>query len=216
VIAVHLREEPPEFAAQGGVQWGGARFHHGHLMPHRPGDGARFEPDPSRADDHDLPGPPGQFRAQPVRVAHVAQVEQAVQIGARHVQPARRRPGGQQEPVIADPPPVGERDGRVVQVQRGRRGAQFQFHVMLGVPVAGHDGEILPGRGPREVALCQRRPLVGHLRFGADQDDPAVAAEVAQRLRGPGACHPTAHDQVCRTCHGPFLLLSARLREFRF
>ena len=150
--------------------------------------------------------PPGQFRAQPVRVTGVAQVEQAVEASARHLQPAGRRPGGQQEPVVPDPPAVGEGYCRVVHVQVSCRDAQFQLHVVLGVPVPGDDGEVFSGRGPRQVPLGQRRPLVGHLRLGPGQHDAVVAAGVAQGLCGAGACHPAAHDHVCVTCHGLFLL----------
>ena len=54
-----------------------------------------------------------------------------------------------------------------------RRAAQRE---LLGLPLA------------REQLLRQRRPVVGQVRLGAHQHDPAVEPVPPQRLRGPQPC----------------------------
>ena len=73
-------------------------------------------------------------------------------------------------------------------------GAEPQVDVVGGVPVHGMDVDLLPLGLPLEVALRERRPLVGPLVLLADEDDPTVEALLAERRRRGRAGEARTHD----------------------
>ena len=72
--------------------------------------------------------------------------------------------------------------------------AAAQVDVVLGVPLLGVDDGVVELGLAGEVALRQRRPLVGQLVLGGEQGDRPVVPLLAQRLGGLGAGQAAADD----------------------
>ncbi len=152
-----------------------------------------LQSDPATTDDNHMRAVDETLR-QVFAVGHGAQVEHTAQIGAGHVEPAGRRAGRQQQPVVRDTVAVGEHHGTVAPIDHLDGGAGPQLHVVCRVPVGVvHEGAVEAGR-TQQMGLGQRRPLVWTDRFLADQHNPAIEALAAQRLGGLGAGEPGADD----------------------
>ena len=157
------------------------------------GDRGGLESDEAAAHDHHAGGvrQPG---AQLLGVVDVAQVEDAVEVGARDGQPPRPRPDGEREPV----------EGQLAAGRRPRRagpavGGQLdvddplpadQLDAGVGVEGGGAEGErLMPGRAGQEL-LGQRGPLVRGIGLRADQGDrqrcSRVRAGTPPAARRPG------------------------------
>ena len=68
------------------------------------------------------------------------------------------------------------------RLTRPRRRAQI--HALIGIPLGGLEDHGIHALLAREIALRQRRPLVGRVRLLGDDRDVAVVALLAERLRG--------------------------------
>jgi hypothetical protein len=90
-------------------------------------------PDPAPA-DHDDPTPALERLADALRVGQGAQVEDAVEIGARQRQPAWLRPGRDEQLVVALVAAVAQHDLVGRPVDRRHPGAEPQVDAVLGVP----------------------------------------------------------------------------------
>ena len=136
--------------------------------------------------------PPAALQALAQRrgVGQRAQLADAVQAGAGQRQAARPRAGRQQQPVVGHALAAGEDDRGAVGVERLDRGAGAQLDRVLVVEALVVDVDRLVVGLATEDVLGQRRALVGPLALGAEQDDAALEALLAQRLGGLGAGQP--------------------------
>ena len=116
VLPVQVREHRGELRAEHAEQRQRVAHEDAHLAAGRTGGGGDLETDPPAADDHDaLAG--RQQRAQAVAVVEGPQVDDTVEVGAGHVEPARLRAGREDEVVPARP---GARSRRRRRVRPGR------------------------------------------------------------------------------------------------
>ena len=185
VLAVQVGEHLAQLGADRAVQRGRLRLDHRHLAAGLAGRRRRLQADPARAHG-DHPPAAAEGGREPLRVADGPQVQHAVPVGPGYVQPAWRRAGGQQQPVVSDALPVRGGDRPAGRIHRGDRHAEPQVHVVPGVPAllvhVDHGLVFLA----KQVALGQRGPLIGPLGLGAEHDDPAaepLRAEGLGRLR---------------------------------
>jgi hypothetical protein len=190
-VCVNLADPGPEDALEGDR----ALLDDGHLEPLLARRGGDLGPDPSRPDDHEAPTA-GDALADPLGVAQLAEVEDALEIGAGHSQSPGRGAGGEEQSVVPEALTSGEHDLRGLRVDLFHRRRRAQLDVMLGVEVGVVDEELLAlGLGPDEV-LGERRALVGRLVLGADQDDASVEALLAQGLGRLRSGEARADDHV--------------------
>src|SRR5918995_932 len=68
--------------------------------------------------------------------------------------------------------------------------------VVFGVEVERADESLLEGDLAAQVLLRKRRPLVGKVKFLADEDDPPLVALLAQRHRGRRPGEARADDDI--------------------
>ena len=181
----------PEDALQGHA----GRIDHRHVETALAGGGSHLAADPTGADDHDRTAPVQPF-AQGVGAVDAAQVEDPGPVAAWHREPSRPCSGRQQQAVVGHSLPVVELDLLLGGQQAHRAAAEVQFDVVLRVEVTVVHVRGLPAGLTAQVLLGQRRPLVGALVLGADQQDAPFEAIAAQRLGGLGAGQAGADDDV--------------------
>jgi hypothetical protein len=173
VIAVQVAVDGADLRSQHALQRHRGGIDHRHLGAALARRGGELRSDPPGA-DHDHLAARLETPAQRVAVRERAQVVDRVQVGAGDRQPTRFCARGQQQPVVAELAPVLEPDLGAARVERAHGSAGDQLDVVLTVEGLRMDIGLL-ARGLRaQVILGQRRALVGSLRLGADQDDPAV------------------------------------------
>jgi hypothetical protein len=196
VLAVQAGEDAGNLGAEDPQQRQLGRLQQGDLDAGRAGRGGALQPDPPRADDRD-PGDGLEGGLDLVTVAHPAQVEHAICVGARHPEAARRGPGGQQQPGVADPAVVGQ--GHLVRraVDAGYGDAEAQLDAVIGVPRRRVDVDRVAFGLAQQVVLGQGRALVRPFGLIPDQHDWAVEPFLAQGLRGLGPGQPCPGDHVC-------------------
>ena len=201
VVPVQLGEHRPHLRAEDRVQRRGLRLDDGDLVAVAARGRTHLEPDPARADDDHPAAPAGQVGQQPVGVGQGAQVADA----------ARGRPRAARAGVPRNrwraaagrsrrSSPVSSATVLAGDVQTGGAHPGPELDVVLGVPAGVVHASLLALGAAEQVALRQRRPLVGHLRLAGDQDDAPVEALRAQGLGRLRAGQPTADDHLCR--HG--------------
>jgi hypothetical protein len=141
-------------------------------LAHRGGDLAA---DPAGPDHDDALGAP-HGRGEAVGVTPAAEVADAVEVGPGKAQAARRRAGGEQQPLVAE-----ALSGRELELAPGRvdgadpcRGVQLD--VVGGVEGGVVDVERVPVGFGAQVRLGQRRAVVGPLGLLAEQDQAALEA----------------------------------------
>ena len=176
-----------------------------------------LEADPAGT-DNDHPRAIDQLCGDPVAVGQRPQVQHAVQIGTGNIQEPRRRAGGQQQRVVADPLSVRHFDLSGGPVDRSHRGARAQVDVVFGVPAGIVHEHRVPIGLSQQQTLGQRRPFIGPFGLLAQQDDIAVEAFVPQRLRGlrPGEPGSDYHERTL-VVHGlvPFGMPLRRFRSYQ-
>ena len=153
--------------------------------------------DPARPDDDQVAAAALEHGADRVGVAERAQHVDAVEVGARQRQALGLGARGQQQAVVGDLLAALEHDraGREVDALGAHAGAQR--HVVVGVPA------LLLQVGPRSARSrragnpCSAAGARRAIGLGADEDDVAVEALLAQRLDRLSAGHPGAHDHEC-------------------
>src|SRR4029077_18631366 len=81
-------------------------------------------------------------------------------------------------------------------VDRSRQPPQPEVDALLGIVIGGFKQLIFEVLLPTEIALGQRRPVVGEVGLGADEVDLTVEAVLAQarRRRGPSQGGTNDHD----------------------
>ena len=158
-------------------------------------------PDVAPADQHH---PLGLLRvgADRVGVAERAQVVDAVQLAAVGAQPPDVRARGQQG--LPEAHLVLVRQGRdpLVHVELHHAGAGEQLDVLLAPPVVGAEEHILLGLLAAEVALRERRPVVGRIELACDEHHGALGPLLAQPAGAVRGGHPAADQKVVDLARG--------------
>jgi hypothetical protein len=137
--------------------------------------GGNFGADPT-GPDHDHRAAAIEPITQGVTVRGAAQVEDAVELAAGNRKPARLGPDGEQQPVVAQPLAVVERQLARGRIQAHRGPAEAQLDVVLGVEALGVDVDRLAVDFAAQVVLGQRRALVRALILGANQHHALIEA----------------------------------------
>jgi hypothetical protein len=132
--------------------------------------------------DHDERAAVLQPLTQGVAVLDAAQVQDAIELAAGDRKGAWLGPGGEQQPVVAQPLAVVERQLARRGVQAHRRATEAKLDVVLGVVAHGVDVDLLAVDLAAQVVLGQRRSLVRALLLGADEQPAPVKAFGAQGL----------------------------------
>ena len=182
-----LLEHAPEVAPGGGAEAALERMvlehDHRHLLAQLGQRGGDLGGDVGAAHADDVLGALG-LRADAVGVAERAQVVHALELGAVDRQAADHGAGRDQRAVEADLL-LGRELGRArggVEVEDAR--ARQQLDVVglppVGVVHVGALGAVLAA----QVLLGGRRAVVGRMRLAPDEQDRAVEALLAQRVRG--------------------------------
>ena len=200
VLAVQLGEHLAHLRAEHAEQRQLGRLEHHDVGARLAGGGGDLEADPTGADD-DQPLALPEGGPDPVGVGMGAQGQRRVR--ARDGQRARLRAGGQDQGAVRQPGAVGQLDLVRSAVDRGHHGAAAQVDVVLGVPRLGVHDRLVELVLAGQVALGQRRPLVGQLVLGGEQGDRSVVALLAERLGGlgPGQAPADDHDAVGSLSH---------------
>ena len=162
---------------------GGARLARG---------GRGLEADPAAADDHH-PGAVGERLLEPLAVLDGAEVGDRGAGVVGDPQVPRRRPGRQQQLGVGLLPVAGADDVRG-GVDRGDLLAEPQVDVVLVVPVGVVHERRLEVVVAQEVALGQRRSLVGQVVLVAVHHDGPLEPRGPQLLDGLGRGQPGSHD----------------------
>ena len=79
-----------------------------------------------------------------------------------------------------------------------RGSSESQVDVVVGIPVLLVDEHLFPVGVPQQIALGQRRSLVGAMRLITDQRDPPGETLLAQGLRSRGAGQAGTDDDKAR------------------
>ena len=162
-------------------------FEHGHLEPQVARRGGGFEPDVAGAHD-DQPLRCAEPGADAVDVGHRAQVMDAAQVLARHVEQAIATADAEQQVVVAEFLAVAESQALVRTVDRGHPHAEFHLDVMLLVEMRAAQQQSLTLEFAGQIFLRKRRPVVRQERFVADQHDapgvPLASKRVDRLHRG--------------------------------
>ena len=135
--------------------------------------GRHLAADVAAADQHGALGLLG-VGADRVGVAERAQVVDAVEVAALRAQPAHVRAGGEQRVVELDLVLGRQRGHALVAVELHHAGAGEQLDVLLAPPLVGAEQHVLPGLLALQVALGQRRPVVGRVELAAHQQHAAL------------------------------------------
>src|SRR5581483_10638645 len=154
--------------------------------------GGDLGPDPA-GPEHRHRAAAAKPRLQRLGVLDRAQVVDAVEAGPRDRRPARLGAGGEQDGVVAQALAALELDLGGLRVEGRDRGREAKLDLALGVEVLLVDVGLAVGLAA-QIVLGERRALVGSLRFGADQNDAAVEALLAQGLGRLGAGEAGADD----------------------
>ena len=165
VRPVQVREDGAELGAELVVQRAGLRLEHGHRALGRAGGRGGLQADPAGSGHHD-PGARLEGRTEPVGIGDRTEVEHLLAVGAGEVEAARRGAGGEQQLVVGHLRAAGRGGhGARAAVDRRDGDALAQVHAVLGVPVGGVHVDRVPRVAAEQVALGQRRALVGTLRL---------------------------------------------------
>ena len=193
VAPMELREEPAESRADDALERGGGLLDDGDRGTEAARGRGHLAADPARADDHE-PAAVADHGAQGVGVGDRPQDAHRLPFGAVDRGPARHRAGGDQQPVVRELLAAWERDVVRRGVERGRARRRAQLDVIGRVEALGVDLGVGGAAVARQVALRERRSLVGPPRLLGDQDDAPLEALLAQRRGGLGAGQAAADD----------------------
>ena len=166
-----------------------------HRLPISVRRGGHLGGDVGAADQHDALA--GGVRADRVAVAERAQVVDSLQLGARDVEPSDVGAGGQQGLAEADLLLVGQLDGAGLRGRASspRCGSAPRCPCSSRQSASCRTASSRDSRAP-EVALGERRAVIGQVGFAADEQDRAVGAGLAQPAGAVGGGHAAADQQV--------------------
>ena len=182
-------------------------FQHGDVLAFATGHGGDFEADEAAADDHHvLRGL--QCGLDGAGIVQRTQAADAAQVRAGQRQRPQARAGAQREAVVGQCRAVIERELLRGAIDRRNAGAEFCSELLFfhGFRRAHH--QLRLGGIALQVALGQRRAVVGPMRFGADQRDRPGIALRTQGFRDGQSRQPGADNQ--HSAHTFFLVCCGR------
>lgn len=160
-----------------------------------------LQADPAPARDHEVPvvtAERGQHALEAFGVGEAAQVVDAREVRPRDVEAARLGAGRQEQLVVVDEGAVvAEADGLRRAVDRVDGLAEVQLHVVARVPGGFVHEDAVALLLAEEIALGERRALVGVVTFVADQYHAAGETLRSERLGRLGAGQATSDDDEC-------------------
>ena len=148
----------------------------------------RFEPEQSAADHHHALLLRGQ-RQQQIDVAAVAERMHAGEVGAGHVEPQRRRAGGQHQLRKRDAFVVLDLEFAAADVDLGGDAAIFQGDAAVAPPGRRPQLDVLRG-GLAGQHRRQQHAIIGEPRLVADHGDGVAAQAPPWPVRRPDARRP--------------------------
>ena len=125
--------------------------------------------------------------ADAVRVLHGAELEDAGQAGARRLERAVAAARRHEELVIGEPLAPRQHDLLPRGIDGGGGDPEAELDARGGIVVGGLHELVLEPVLPAQVALRQRRTVIGQPGLRADEHDLAVESPLAQRGGGSGA-----------------------------
>ena len=128
--------------------------------------------------------------------AERAQVVDAVQVAAVDAQPLHVRAGGQQRRVELDLLLGGERRHASVGVELHHARPREDLDLLLVPPLVRAEQRVLARLLVLEIALRQRRPVVGPVRLAAHEQDRALAALLAEPASAVRGGQAAADDEM--------------------
>ena len=175
---------------------------HDRPAPRRDGARGDLEANEAAADDGDL-GARATSLPQPIRIGQIAQIEDLLGDGGLKRQPARLAAGREQQLGVADLLAVREAHGLAPAIDRRDHAVGMELDAGGRERVGLGEGEVVRRALAGEVGLGQGRPLVGWAGLGAEQDDRAVMALLAQDQRGAAAGLTGTDDHHRLIAHDP-------------
>lgn len=201
VLAVQLGEEVAQLGAEHAVQRCRLGFDDGHLRAVLAGRGRHLQADPAGARDDEVAVVAAQGGEDPLEalgVGEAAQMVHAREVGARDVQAAGLGAGRDQQLVVVDEGAVvAEADGLGRTVDRVDGLAEVQLDVVARVPGRFVDEDAVALLLAEQIALGERRALVGVVPFVADQYHAAGETLRSERLGRLRAGETATDDDEC-------------------
>ena len=159
------------------------------------GAACNFQADEAAADHCDR-GSGRDPRLDRVAVLDCPQVEHAVEVGPRNRQPPDPRARRQHEFVEAYGASVSQLDAFARRVDRCRSIAGDQVDPVFRIPGGLVQPDLLQAGIGDDQFLGKRRPLIGHVRFFADQQDAALEPVLPHGLGRPPAGMAGPDDHI--------------------
>ena len=131
-----------------------------------------------------------------VRVREGAQVVDPVEVAAVHPQPPHVRAGGEQRALELDLLLGRERRDARLGVELGHARAREHLDPLLLPPLVRPEQHLVALLLALEVALRERRAVVGRVRLAAHEQDRALAALLAEPARAVRGGQPAADQQM--------------------
>ena len=196
VLFQHTLKEAADLPSEGALE--GHVLHHQDGALHAKGSGQRrrhFAADVAPPDQH---GPLGLLGVRPDRfgVAEGPQVVDAVERGTVGSQPADVGARRQQRRVELDLVLCGQRGDPLAGVELHDARAREQLDVLLAPPFVRTEQHLLLRLLAAQVALRQRRAVVGRIELAADQEHAPVGALLAQPAGAVGRGQAATDEQV--------------------
>ena len=119
-----------------------------------------------------------------------------IELGAGHIETARLRAGRKQEPSPAEPFSIGEHYLLRCRIDAPDLGRGPEFDLVAFVEPVRMNPSLLAWRLAAQIFLRERRPLVGKLSLGSQQDDSTLKAFVPQALGRLGSRQSGSDDDV--------------------
>ena len=195
VGAMQIEVDPSDLGPEHPLQRQRGHLDHRHLAALLAGRGRDLRADPARADDDQSLAAVDPL-ADSLRIAEGAQVVDAVQLCAGHVEPPRHRSGRDQEAVVAKAPVALEEELVQAELDARHTGRGQQLDVVARVEALVVDVRASRGLAP-QVVLGERRAFVGALWLVADQHQAPVKSLLAEGLGRLRAGQAGADDYKC-------------------
>ena len=191
--AVFRRVERAHFRRHDAAHHALRDFEHGDGHP-EPGEARRaLEADVAGPDDHRAAAG-AEVAADRLDVRQRAQRVDAIEVGARDVDPPGAGPGGQQQLAVVKAAAVVELHGARRRVEAHRAAAGQALDAVLRIERGGPDPQAPLVHLAGQALLRQRGPLVRQARLVAHQDDRSCVALPAQAVHGLRCGMAGAHD----------------------
>src|SRR5262245_45394991 len=141
--------------------------------------------DESKTDDDGVASPARCF-PDSIAILDRAQLEDALEVGARHGKRLVASAGGYEQAIVGHGIAMLHDDHFSQGIDRGRPHSEAELDVALLIERGVIDELVFESVRTAEITLRQGRPVVRQLALSADEHDVAIPAFVAQDRRRPG------------------------------